>query len=1287
MGIPRSRIKGALTRRGFLGVCGSASALLLPAALCGARGCKEPPSLWKAGLCATSTPTPAVTPPFSDYRIVPHYRVRSPLEELIRKARQKEDEYPSEAYGREIEGRFTRWADELCKNKDDLRALTVFLSPQLTAASPRPQGFEPFRDDSTLVVRCASFSLDLSLGRDAFLDEMRSSFASISEILVAESKVADLEVISAFPLRLRTQVRYTFVGTGPRVHRLQRIGVWQIEWEQGSEGKWLATKWQPVSETQSLSYRPIFVDITLSALEDVASFRSQLLRGTDYWRTVLDAATGIDIYGNNGIAAADYDNDGFDDLYICQPSGLPNRLYHNRGDGTFEDVTEAAGVGVLDNTPCALFADIENNGHQDLVVVTANGPLLFLNQGNGKFKLKPGAFRFAHPPQGTFTGAAFGDYDRDGRLDIYFCLYSYYKGLEQYHLPVPYYDARNGPPNFLFHNEGDASFRDLTAETGLNQNNDRFSFDCTWCDYDNDGWPDLYVVNDFGRKNLYHNRRNGTFTDIAEEAGVVDVGPGMSSCWFDYDNDLNFDLYVSDMWEASGMRLTSQMSFLERMPSDIRALFRHHAKGNSLFHNLGNGRFQDRSAAAGIEQAGWSWSCHAWDFAHDGRSHLYIANGMISGPTRDDLESFFWQYVVSQSPADSRPTLPYELGWNAINELIRSDGTWAGYLRNVFFFNNGDGTFSNISGAVGLDFQDDSRAFALADFDHDGRLEIALKDRTGPQLRILRCEAAKLGNALALRLRGTKSNRDAVGAVVILETTEGQQMKMLQAGTGFPSQHTKEIFFGIGKAISASAEIRWPSGLVQHLEGLAANHRIEVEEGAEEFRATAFRPYQPLSVIPPRPTAEPPPGACETWLIDPILAPDFELPDLTGQKHRLAALRGKEVILNFWATWSPPSLEILRTLDRSSALRKPATLEVLAINLDKPQDTAQVRAFVRANALQLPVLLASDDVAGVYNLVYHFMFDRRRNLGLPTTFLIDAKGFIVKVYQGPADAERLSADCARIPQTFEDRSKLALPFPGTLHLSEFRRNEFTYGAAFAQAGYYDQAIQEFTLALATDPDYAEAHYNLGTLYLKQGKPDEARRHLQRALELRHEYPDALNNLGMLAAQAGDTPQAIRYFQQAIDQRPDYALAYYNLGNVFRREQRFSEAKEALDRAVALAPDDPEVNYGAGMLYAQLNDMDQALKYWQQAIVLRPDYPEALNNLGVLFVRQGRPEQAQEQFQRAIRVAADFDQPYLNLARLYIAQGDKARAREILQELLARHPEQATAKSMLEKLGR
>ena len=240
-----------------------------------------------------------------------------------------------------------------------------------------------------------------------------------------------------------------------------------------------------------------------------------MLRGNDYWRTVLDGACGIDVYGNNGVAVGDSNSDGFDDIYICQPAGLPNRLYRNNGDGTFADVTEQAGVDILDSSSCALFADFENKGLQDLLVVCEGGPLLFLNQGNGKFKFKGDAFKFARAPQGTFTHAAIADYDRDGHLDIYFCLYNYYLGLDQYHYPAPYFDARNGPPNFLLHNEGNATFVDRTESAGLNVDNDRYSFACAWGDYNSNSLPDLYVANDFGRKNPYPNNGDGTFTSVS----------------------------------------------------------------------------------------------------------------------------------------------------------------------------------------------------------------------------------------------------------------------------------------------------------------------------------------------------------------------------------------------------------------------------------------------------------------------------------------------------------------------------------------------------------------------------------------------------------------------------------------------------------------------------------------------------------------------------------------------------------------------------------------------------
>ncbi len=318
-------------------------------------------------------------------------------------------------------------------------------------------------------------------------------------------------------------------------------------------------------------------------------------------------------------------------------------------------MTEKSGVGVLDNTSCAIFADFENKGLQDLLVVCGSGPLLFLNQGNGTFSLKRDAFKFARTPQGTFTHAAIADYDRDGRLDIYFCLYNYYLGLDQYHYPVPYFDARNGPPNFLLHNEGNATFVDRTEAAGLNADNDRYSFACAWGNYNSNGLPDLYVANDFGRSNLYRNNGDGTFTDVSADTHVEDVGAGMSACWSDFDNDGNQDIYAANMWSSAGQRVSTQKIFHENAPEEIRALYRRHARGNSLYRNQGDGKFQNISSKAGVEMGRWSWSSDFWDFDHDGYPDLYVANGYISGPERNDLASFFWRQVVGKSPEDCHP--------------------------------------------------------------------------------------------------------------------------------------------------------------------------------------------------------------------------------------------------------------------------------------------------------------------------------------------------------------------------------------------------------------------------------------------------------------------------------------------------------------------------------------------------------------------------------------------------------------------------------------------------------
>jgi tetratricopeptide (TPR) repeat protein len=1250
---------------------------------------------------------------FSDMRLTPRYAAKSPLEDVLRLVHPGSDEYLSERYAFEIGLILSRWGQGL--RTGNLLHVKNSLDPALRASSLIPAKEIQLRSGGGIDCANREFSTVVTIGSDHFLQGLTAWVGPGTVVETADFEITSLEEVGSLPLTVRLRIRFSIVARGKEAHREQRVGYWLIDWVRNASRNepdaWKVRRWQAETERRSTTRGAGFLDVTQQALGGTASYQAQMLRGSDYWRTVLDGACGVDVYGNNGVSAGDFDNDGFDDLYVCQPAGLPNRLYRNRGDGTFDDVTEKAGVGVLDNTACALFADFRNSGLQDLLVVCGSGPLLFINQGDGTFARKRDAFQFAQPPQGTFTHAAIADYDRDGRLDIYFCLYSYYLGLDQYHYPAPYYDARNGPPNFLLHNEGNARFVDRTEAAGLNADNNRYTFACAWGESTTNAMPNLYVVNDFGRNNLYLSKGDGTFRVASTQARVEEVGAGMSACWVDYDNDQRPDLYAANMWSAAGQRVSQQHRFHAKSSEDIRDLYKRHAQGNALYRSRGDGGFDDVTEQAGVAMGRWAWCSDFWDFDHDGYPDLYITNGYITGPNRmetgadrsstqdsfnsqhaevrPDLDSFFWRQVVANSPDDATPSLAYEHGWNALNELIRSDNSWSGSERNVMLANNRDGTFSEVSGAVRMDFIEDCRSFALADLDHDGRLEIVLKNRNAPQMRILRNGIDDLGDSIVFRLRGTKSNRDAIGAVVTLMAGELRQTRYLQAGSGFLAQHSKELFFGIGKLPdTVRATVQWPSGLLQHFDGLPRNSRIQLEEGAATFTAKPFAAPAAAYASAGQVSAiaqEPLPSEIETWLIDPVKAPAFSLPDLAGNTRSLESMRGRFTLLYFWAATLPSCLHQLRTFQRHNVALAAAQLSILAVNVDEAASVGKARAVATAERLSYPVLFANDEVAGVYNIVYRYLFDRRRDLAIPTSFLLDREGRIVKVYQGPTPLERLVEDVRSIPATPAERVRKGLPFAGTRYEGEFLRNNFTYGVAMFQHGYLEQAADSFQQVVATRPNGADGYYNLGTLSLRRNDFTQARQYLKRTLELKPNYPEAWNNLGLIAAQEGHPEEAIQNFRQSLLLRPSYATALLNLGNVYRRQRAFAEAQDCLTRAFALQPDDPEANYSLGMLYVQQGQLQPASEYLQKAVDLRPDYPEALNNLGVLFVREQEYAKAEQQFRTCIRLVPSFDESYLNLARLYVVQHDKARAQEVLQDLLRLRPESVAAKQGLQQL--
>lgn len=1209
------------------------------------------------------------------------------MDNLLEQIRPGADVFITEKYAAELEVLLSSWRESLCAAGRDLRALHRLLPDEFEGSLLGRAVMTPLRAQPPLQSWKAVFPSPQRLRSDAFVGSLTEYLAPFTRMEIAELRMHRIEVVATAPLRLNTRVHYDLVGTLHDSRREERTGEWELTWQKDAQEKWTVLSWSAPSELRCRLSGPGLVDISAACFGNNSSYHEQMQHGIDYWRTILDGASGIDIYGNNGICAGDFDGDGLDDLYVCQPAGLPNRLYHNRGDGTFVDVTEKAGVGVLDGTSSAIFADLNNRGHQDLIVVRTSGPLLFVNRGDGTFELRPDAFRFARPPQGTFTGTAVADYDRDGFLDVYFCTYSFYQGLSEYEFPKPYYDAHNGPPNFLFRNRGEHTFEDVTVASGMDVNNNRFTFDCDWNDYNHDGWPDLYVVNDFGRKILYRNNGNGTFTDVSAAAGIEDPGEGMSMTWLDYDNDGFDDIYLINMWEVAGIRVTTQAEFMPFAPEAVRRVYLQDGMGNTMLHHEGaTGKFVDVSDESGTRVGGWNWGSDTWDIDQDGYPDLYVANGFISGYRHDDVSSFYWRQIAARSLDSGGQSKTYADAWSAINEFIRSDYTWSGYQRNNFYLNNRNATFTEAGGLIGLDCLEDGRSFVLSDFDGDGRLEVVLKNRNAPQIRMFHNELEQLGPAIAFSLRGTRSNRDAIGAVVELETSLGRQRKSVRAGSGFLSQNTKVLHFGLGEAHGpVRAIVKWPSGSQQVFENLPPGHRLEIEEGSATYKASLFnvpRKYRPPTIQSAR---EDPPAGHLTWLIEPISPPHFALPDQDGRRHSLEDAKGRTQWLVFWGRGCDRSRELLLAIEDAKSEWKSSGLNVLSILVDSHGGAATDSSSAADRRFSFPVLVADELTTNIYNIFNRYLFDRRREMTLPTSYLIDGEGNVVKVYCGTVKPEQVLEDARTIPADAASRLKRALPFPGHYYRAGLHHNYFTYGVAFLQYEYFDQALRSFQQSIERNPAYPAAYYNLGLIYLNKGDFDGALTNLEKAVALDPSNADAWNNLGVVHGQQGDLNRAQSDFQRALDLQPVHLLAIQNMVKLYEFQGHSDQAQALLEKAIAIDPAQADLHQGLAMLFVDQRDLIRAKSEFEAAVRLEPQNLEFLNGLGVVLMQMGDAGNAMDDFEKCRKLSPDYDRPYLNMAVLFLSAGQRGKAHDLLSEFLARHPDNTDIRQALQQV--
>jgi hypothetical protein len=367
-----------------------------------------------------------------------------------------------------------------------------------------------------------------------------------------------------------------------------------------------------------------------------------------------------------------------------------------------------------------------------------------------------------------------------------------------------------------------------------------------WGDYDNDGFPDLYVVNDFGRKTLYHNNRNGTFTDVTVKAGVLDYGAGMNASFGDYDNDGKLDIYVTNIrsdvaWLVEPIMVARYMMdsvlqnvWMTDMPLyyeifrqsgfNFVSTFRQMASGNTLFRNKGDGTFEDVTWKAGANPVGWYWGASFADFDNDGLLDIYAADGWVYNQRGTDLELEFFENALTRQKE-------FHTG-KFFNPNYFTTRSWHGYERNRHLRNNGDGTFLEIGRAAGTDLLLNSRGVAVADFWNRGVLDIAVA-ASADRHALLRNDVGNKRNWLGVELVGTKSNRDAVGARVSILVNGKQQMREVVLGDGYGSQNSLRQYFGLADASHVDQiTVRWPrSGITQKFENVTANQVVEIREG------------------------------------------------------------------------------------------------------------------------------------------------------------------------------------------------------------------------------------------------------------------------------------------------------------------------------------------------------------------------------------------------------------------------------------------------------------------------
>jgi hypothetical protein len=490
------------------------------------------------------------------------------------------------------------------------------------------------------------------------------------------------------------------------------------------------------------------------------------------------------------VSVADFDGDGWPDLYFTNSRfGEPNALYRNKGDGTFEDVAVSTGLADLNRagkgvSMGAVWGDFDNDGREDVLVYRYGYLALFRNVDGRHFEEvteHAGLRRWVNS-----NGAIWVDYDRDGLLDLY--VTAYFRDFDLWHLTTTkimhnsFEFATNGGKNLLFHNLGGGKFEDVTDRMGVGST--RWTLAAASADFNGDGWPDIYLANDYGPEELYLNDHGRRF--VLTTAGLQSESKsGMSVTLGDAFNRGRLDAFVTNISERGYLFQNNNLR-LNDMPEAGR------------FRNVAEGEIAD---------AGWAWGAQFGDLNNDGANELFVANGFISA----DRQKSYW-YAMSKIAGANARFFEDAATWPPFGNASLS-----GYERSRVYVNRGVAGWTDVAMKVGATDLYDGRAVALADLSNRGALDVIVANQNQPAV-LYHDYPDSTNHWVAFTLVGTRSNRSAIGAEVVLESGDLRQRRIVDGGSGFASQNDRRLHFGLGSREWVDRVIiNWPSGAKQVL--------------------------------------------------------------------------------------------------------------------------------------------------------------------------------------------------------------------------------------------------------------------------------------------------------------------------------------------------------------------------------------------------------------------------------------------------------------------------------------